>query len=370
MHDLQGNIIYVNEAACEEYGSGKNELIGTNIWNLASVKEEKYGGPRLQSLREKGKLTFEATRFCRNGSKRSIQVKSVLIKLGEKEIIVSIHRNITEQKRIEEELFESRQRLTDLVVFKMPASWQEQFFEKLVAVTHDASDERLATAALHQRKKTASFQHAQVRQIECSFAGSRKSSSQAQVLLIECQPKRGTEIDAPALKRELHDAGCGGEVHVDHNAVWFQYQWGHGADAVFPIQDSRRVKELIGWANRSLSLLFNHLERRRHIVTPTRPQAVSSKPLDLQVALEQYLEDLLVQQWDTLPWANDLEYLDRQVECGTLGMLDILARDRTSGDYVVIEIKRDQGGDEVVGQLSRYMGWIKQHRADHASVGV
>jgi len=47
-----------------------------------------------------------------------------------------------------------------------------------------------------------------------------------------------------------------------------------------------------------------------------------------------------------------------------------LARDRTSRDYVVIELKRDQGDDEVIGQVSRYMGWIRQRRADHEGVGV
>jgi hypothetical protein len=249
------------------------------------------------------------------------------------------------------------------------ATWQELFLEKLVAAAHAAGDDRLATAALHRRKKTASFQHAQVRSLECSFSGSRNSGSQAQVLLVECQPKRGTEIDGPALNRELHDAGCGGDVQVDHDAVWLQCQWGHGADAVFPVQDARRVKELTGWATRSVALLFDHLERRRHVVTLGKSQADAS-PLDLRVTLEQYLEDLLAEQWDTLPWADQLEYIDRQVICGTLGRIDILARDRTSGEYVVIELKRDQGDDEVVGQVSRYMGWIKQRRADQEGVGV
>jgi hypothetical protein len=250
------------------------------------------------------------------------------------------------------------------------SSWQEHFLEKLVAAAHAAGDQRLFTAALHRRKKTASFQHSQLRQIECSFAPSRNTGSQAQVLLIECQPKRGTEIDGPALMRDFQDAGCGGEVQVDHDAVWLQCQWGHGADAVFPIQDARRVTELTGWATHCLSLLFNHLERRRHFVTPNNTRAVSSKPLDLRVTLEQYLEDLLAEQWESLPWADELVYIDRQVVCDTLGRIDILARDRSSGDYVVIELKRDQGDDEVVGQVSRYMGWIKQHRADQQGVGV
>lgn len=125
-----------------------------------------------------------------------------------------------------------------------------------------------------------------------------------------------------------------------------------------------------GWATRSLSLLFDHLERRRHFVTPVNVQTALSKPLDLRITLEQYLEDLLVEQWQTLPWASEFEYLDRQMECGTLGQLDILARGRSSRDFVVIELKRDQADDEVVGQVSRYMGWITQHRAGHEGIGV
>ena len=180
----------------------------------------------------------------------------------------------------------------------------------------------------------------------------------------------GQEIDSPSLARELNKDGCGGEVQVDHETVWLQKQWGHGPDAMFPVQDARRVRELTDWATRSLTLLLDHLERRQRIVIPVSGQKVSSKLLNLRVTPEQYLQDLLVEQWDTLPWGEELEYLDRQVECGTLGTLDILARDRSTGEYVVIELKRHQGDDEVVGQVSRYMSWIKKQRADHEGVGV
>ncbi len=251
------------------------------------------------------------------------------------------------------------------------SSWQEHFFEKLVAAARAAGEERLATALLHRRKKTASFQHPQLRRVECLFGSNRTSGNPySQVLLIECEPKRGTEIDRAALKRELQEAGIGGEVQADAESVFFQCRWGFGPDAVFPVHDPRQVEELTRWVLRTVRLLFDHMERRRHVVAPSNPQTASSKPLDLRVTLEQYLEDLLAEQWETLPWAAELEYLDRQVECGSLGRIDILARDRRTGDYVVIELKRDQGDDEVVGQVSRYMGWIKQHWADHQGVGV
>jgi hypothetical protein len=253
--------------------------------------------------------------------------------------------------------------------YEVPASWQEQFFEKLVAAANEAGDARLATARLHRRKKTASFTHPQLRKVECQFANSRNAGSQAQVLLIECRPKRGTEIDAPVLKRQMHDAGIGGDLLVEDQSLFFQRQWGFGAGAAFPVHDSRRVSGLTGWAVRTLTLLLDHAEKRRHVIAP-KVIGGAEAPIDLHVALEHYLEDLLEQQWDNLPWAEEFEYLDRQVECGTLGTLDILAKDRSTGDYVVIELKRDQGDDEVVGQCSRYMGWVKKHRADPAGVAV
>jgi len=43
--------------------------------------------------------------------------------------------------------------------------------------------------------------------------------------------------------------------------------------------------------------------------------------------------------------------------------IDILAID-SSGGYVVIELKVSKGYDRVVGQLLRYIGWIKKNQAD------
>ena len=44
-----------------------------------------------------------------------------------------------------------------------------------------------------------------------------------------------------------------------------------------------------------------------------------------------------------------------------IGIIDILARDRQTGDYVVIELKRGQASDATVGQILRYMGWVREH---------
>jgi hypothetical protein len=69
---------------------------------------------------------------------------------------------------------------------------------------------------------------------------------------------------------------------------------------------------------------------------------------------EAVLESYLVQNWRTLPFASELEYLDRQVPVER-GYIDILARDRRSDGLVVMELKRDRVGPEVLEQISRYV---------------
>ena len=42
-----------------------------------------------------------------------------------------------------------------------------------------------------------------------------------------------------------------------------------------------------------------------------------------------------------------------------VGPIDILAID-ASGDFYVFELKRGHSPDHAIGQLARYMGWVKQ----------
>jgi hypothetical protein len=251
----------------------------------------------------------------------------------------------------------------------MPQSWKEDFFEKLVEASHAAGDARLATAKLHPRKKIASYEHPHLQWLECVFDSNRTSGNQdSQVLVVECTARRGTEVDGPALKREFSAAGISGDLRIDSNLVFAQYRWGFGKDASFPVHDPRRVHEAIQWTHSVLKVLFDHLERRRQLIKPAHG-GTTETITDYALALEKYLEDLIVEQWESLPWAADLEYLGRQVVAEE-GFIDILAKDRSTGDFVVIELKRDQTDDEVVGQLSRYMGWAKERRAASAGMKV
>ncbi len=149
--------------------------------------------------------------------------------------------------------------------------------------------------------------------------------------------------------------------------------------ALFTKDRSTRIKALQSefgieasrWIWAALRVLFDHLERHQTvIILDCGAAAKAGGAPDYALALEKYLEDLLVEGWDSLDWGAPLEYIGRQVPAGDLGFIDILARDRDTGAFVVIELKRDLSDDEVVGQLSRYMDWIKEHRALPAAVTV
>lgn len=47
----------------------------------------------------------------------------------------------------------------------------------------------------------------------------------------------------------------------------------------------------------------------------------------------------------------------------SVGIIDLLAEEVKTGDYVVIELKRDESDDEVIGQINRYISWVREHLA-------
>lgn len=103
---------------------------------------------------------------------------------------------------------------------------------------------------------------------------------------------------------------------------------------------------------------------------------VSSKlqqaPADIadaaRFALEKHLEEFIHQNWSNINWERPLELYrteeqnGRQFPAGTWS-IDFLAIDRDTNDLVVIELKRGHTSDAVVGQMLRYMNWVRENVA-------
>jgi hypothetical protein len=84
---------------------------------------------------------------------------------------------------------------------------------------------------------------------------------------------------------------------------------------------------------------------------------------------EKVLEDTIEANFDAFAKSlhRSMELVGRQYDT-TVGPIDLLAKDRKTGGYIVIELKKGRAADKVFGQLSRYMGWVRKNLAGKAPV--
>jgi len=83
-------------------------------------------------------------------------------------------------------------------------------------------------------------------------------------------------------------------------------------------------------------------------------------------ALEAHLRDFLAKNLETVESGLKLFRDENQWEGveypSSSGPIDILAKDK-NGNFVVFELKVGRGADKAMGQLMRYMGWVKEKLA-------
>lgn len=94
-----------------------------------------------------------------------------------------------------------------------------------------------------------------------------------------------------------------------------------------------------------------------------------------EFALEKHLEDFLIANWESTSLGKlydlikeDGNMVSQQFPTKEIGNIDLLVKDKKTGNYVVIELKKGQTSDDTVGQLTRYMGWVKEKKANGKKV--
>jgi restriction system protein len=86
-------------------------------------------------------------------------------------------------------------------------------------------------------------------------------------------------------------------------------------------------------------------------------------------ALEKHLEDFLVENWAKSEFAKEYNIYEEDGERGQqfltdTGPIDILAISKDKKTLLVLELKRGRASDVVVGQILRYMGYVKDVLAE------
>ena len=90
-----------------------------------------------------------------------------------------------------------------------------------------------------------------------------------------------------------------------------------------------------------------------------------------EFALERHLEDFLVKNWENTSLGKDYniyeldgELVGQQFPSDT-GPIDILALSKDKKTFLVVELKKGRVSDNVVGQIQRYMGFVKEDLAEY-----
>ena len=89
-------------------------------------------------------------------------------------------------------------------------------------------------------------------------------------------------------------------------------------------------------------------------------------------AMEKHLEEFIVANWDSLDIGENYNRHEEVVDGKRkkfrtdTGEIDIFALSKDKTHYLVIELKKGRASDKVVGQIQRYMGYIKDEIANNS----
>jgi len=88
---------------------------------------------------------------------------------------------------------------------------------------------------------------------------------------------------------------------------------------------------------------------------------------EMAYALEKHLEDFIVENWDKIDFGEKISLFEdengnvgQQYYTEEVGYIYLLAKDKL-GNFIVIELKKGRRDDEVIGQVLRYMGWVRKN---------
>ena len=103
---------------------------------------------------------------------------------------------------------------------------------------------------------------------------------------------------------------------------------------------------------------------------PAPLQEPAPVPAAARFALEAHLHEFLVENWAKTQLGEEWDLLEEDGEVtgshyttGAVGEIDLLAKHKKEPRWLVVELKRDQSSDATVGQILRYMGWVRAELA-------
>lgn len=108
IHDLDNNLLEVNQKAVDIFGYTKEEFLSLKLMQLRGPETDEQAGYADEKIEKDGFVVFETDFLKKNGELINAEASSSLLEIGGKKVVQAIIRDITERKHLEEQLRQSQ----------------------------------------------------------------------------------------------------------------------------------------------------------------------------------------------------------------------------------------------------------------------
>ena len=139
-------IVDANKAAWEQHGYKKDEFLGKSMDSLDERDATGWGRNRAERLLSGEPVHFEGTHVRKDGTTFPVEIAARQIRIGDKNLILSVGRDISARKRVEEALRKARDELEIRVAERTEELTRlNEELKREVAERRQAVDEMLAS---------------------------------------------------------------------------------------------------------------------------------------------------------------------------------------------------------------------------------
>jgi len=114
LFDHDGNFVYLNKVAWNSRGYTREEMMAMNLRTLNQPEYNKLLASRIKEMLEKGVGFFESAHRCKDGTIMPVEVNACIYEAGDRRLILTVVRDITERIRLESSLLESEEKFRSI----------------------------------------------------------------------------------------------------------------------------------------------------------------------------------------------------------------------------------------------------------------
>jgi PAS domain S-box-containing protein len=114
VHDLSGRFLEVNDRLCSRLGYTREELLGMSPQDLDDFDNTEKVQERIEEVQQTGLAIFETVHVGKDGRHIPVEISASLLTFDKTPLIISIARDITRRREIEESLRVLTEKLKNL----------------------------------------------------------------------------------------------------------------------------------------------------------------------------------------------------------------------------------------------------------------